>query len=154
MADLLSLRNQLIGSTIGLSRVCSMHKKSARTDLLILQALLDSADTSLSDGTIQSTLFLVKSEKSKIAPMCETCAARCGNSDDYDMSNLYHAPDEIYQLKLAILHKIQDMAKDAIVKLRSGKLDEQTLTYFHKCLFAISEDWDATQLSEVLHENV
>ena len=89
MAGLLSLRDELIGCTIGLSRVCSMHQKSARTDLLILQALLDSADTSLSDGTIQSTLSLIQSEKSKIAPMCETCAARCGNSDDYDMRKLY-----------------------------------------------------------------
>lgn len=154
MADLLSLRDELIGCTIGLSRVCSMHKKSARTDLLILQALLDSADTSLSDGTIQSTLSLIKAEKSKIAPMCETCAARCGNSDDYDMSRLYNAPEEIRELKLAILHKIQEMAKDAINKLRSGTLNKQILTYFYKCLFAISEDWDTAQLSEVLHENV
>lgn len=154
MAESLSLRDNLIGCTIGLSRVCSMHKKSARTDLLILQALLDSADTSLSDGTIQSTLSLVQSEKSKIAPMCETCAARCGNSDDYDMNKLYHAPDEIRELKLAILHKIQEMAKDAIIKLRSGNLDDQTLTHFHKCLFAISEDWDVTQLSEVLNEDI
>lgn len=154
MADSLSLRDQLIGCTIGLSRVCSMHKKSARTDLLILQALLDSADTSLSDGTILSTLSLIQSEKSKVAPMCETCTARCGNSDDYDMNKLYTAPDEIHELKLAILHKIQKMAKDAIIKLRSGNLDDQTLTYFHKCLFAISEDWDAAQLSEVLNENI
>lgn len=153
MTDSLSLRDQLVGCTIGLSRVCSMHKKSARTDLLILQALLDSADTSLSDGTILSTLSLIQAEKSKIAPMCETCAARCGNSDDYDMNNLYTAPDEIRKLKLSLLHKIQDMAKDAIIKLRSGNLDEQTLIYFHKCLFAISEDWDETQLLEVLHEN-
>lgn len=154
MADSLSFRDKLIGSTIGLSRVCSMHKKSARTDLLILQALLDSADTSLSDGTILSTLSLIQAEKSKIAPMCETCAARCSNSDDYDMSKLYHAPDKIRELKLAILHKIQVMANDAIPKLRSGNLDDQTLTYFHKCLFVISEDWDALHLSEVLHENV
>ena len=154
MTDSLSLRDKLIGCTIGLSRVCSMHKKSARTDLLILQALLDSADSSLSDGTILSTLSLIQAEKSKIAPMCETCAARCGNSDDYDMSKLYDAPNEIRELKLAILHKIQEMAKDAIVKLRSGDLDDQTLTYFHKCLFAISEDWDAAQLSEVLHEAI
>ena len=153
MTDSLSLRDQLVGCTIGLSRVCSMHKKSARTDLLILQALLDSADTSLSDGTILSTLSLIQAEKSKIAPMCETCAARCGNSDDYDMNNLYTAPDEIRKLKLSLLHKIQDMAKDAIIKLRSGNLDEQTLIYFHKCLFAISEDWNETQLLEVLHEN-
>ena len=153
MAESLSFRDKLIGCTIGLSRVCSMHKKSARTDLLILQALLDSADTSLSDGTIQSTLSLIQAEKSKIAPMCETCAARCGNSDDYDMSKLYNSPDEIRELKLAILHKIQVMAKDAIVKLRSGNLDEQTLTYFHKCLFVISEDWDATQLSDIFHES-
>lgn len=154
MADSLSLRDNLIGSTIGLSRVCSMHKKSARTDLLILQALLDSADTTLSDGTILSTLSLIQAEKSKVSPMCETCAARCGNSDDYDMSKLYSASDEIRKLKLAILHKIQEMAKDAIIKLRSGKLDAQTLTYFHKCLFAISEDWDVAQLSKVLHEIV
>ena len=154
MAGLLSLRDELIGCTIGLSRVCSMHKKSARTDLLILQALLDSADTSLSDGTISSTLSLIKAEKSKIAPMCESCAARCGNSDDYDMSRLYNASDEIRELKLALLHKIQRMAKDAILQLRSGNLDEHILIYFHKCLFAVSEDWDATQLSEVLHENL
>lgn len=154
MSDLLSLRDQLIGCTIGLSRVCSMHKKSARTDLLILQALLDSADTSLSDGTISSTLSLIKAEKSKIAPMCESCAARCGNSDDYDMNRLYDAPDEIRELKLAILHKIQKMAKDAILQLHSRNLDEHTLIYFHKCLFAISEDWDTTQLSEVLRENL
>ena len=39
MAGLLSLRDELIGCTIGLSRVCSMHKKSARTDLLIIPTL-------------------------------------------------------------------------------------------------------------------
>ena len=150
----LSNRDELLGCIIGLSRVCSMHQKSDRTDLLILQGLIDSSDMNLSDGTIQNTTFLIKSEKSKIAPMCETCAARCGNSDDYDMSKLYNASDEIRKLKLAILHKIQGMAKDAILKLRSGKLDDQTVIYFHKCLFAISEDWDATQLSEVLHEDV
>lgn len=68
MADSLSLRDQLIESTIGLSRVCSMHKKSARTDLLILQALLDSADISLSDGTIQNTMSLIQSENQKSPP--------------------------------------------------------------------------------------
>ena len=153
MADSLSLRDELIGCTIGLSRVCSMHKKSNRTDLLILQALLDSTDTSLSDGTIQSTLSLVQSEKSRIAPMCETCAARCGNSDDYDMKKLYTADDNIRKLKLEILHKIQGMAKDAIIALRSGTIDEEILTYFYKCLFAISEDWDESRLTDVLNES-
>ena len=150
MMDSLSLRDELIGCTIGLSRVCSMHKKSERTDLLILQALLDSADSSLSDGTIQSTLSLVQSEKARIAPMCETCAARCGNSDDYNMKKLYDAPDKIRKLKLTLLHKIQKMASDAIIKLRSGDLDDQTLTYFYKALFAISEDWDEQQLLNVI----
>ena len=67
----LSNRDELLGCIIGLSRVCSMHQKSDRTDLLILQG---------SDGTIQNTTFLIKSEKSKIAPMCETCAARWGKT--------------------------------------------------------------------------
>ena len=149
----LSLRDELIGCTIGLSRVCSMHKKTARTDLLILQALLDSANTSLSDGTIQSTLSLVKSEKSKIAPMCEVCAARCGNSDDYDMKKLYTADDNICRVKFEILHKIQNMAKDAIAALRSDTLDTETMTYFYKCLFVLSEDWDEVRLADVLNES-
>ena len=148
----LSNRDELLGCIIGLSRVCSMHQKSDRTDLLILQGLIDSADMNLSDGTIQNTTSLIKSEKSKIAPMCETCAARCGNSDDYNMKKLYHAPDEIKELKLKILHKIQDMAKDKINDLRMKNLDQPTITYFHKALFAISEDWDVSQLSEVLNE--
>ena len=90
----LSNRDELLGCIIGLSRVCSMHQKSDRTDLLILQGLIDSSDMNLSDGTIQNTTFLInfffftinnnnfiiKSEKSKIAPMCETCAARWGKT--------------------------------------------------------------------------
>ena len=148
----LSNRDELLGCIIGLSRVCQMHQKSDRTDLLILQGLIDFSDTSLSDGTIQSTTSLIKSEKLKIAPMCETCAARCGNSDDYNMRKLYHAPDEIRELKLKIIHKIQDMAKDKINDLRMKNLDQPTITYFHKALFAISEDWDVSQLSEVLNE--
>ena len=68
----LSNRDELLGCIIGLSRVCSMHQKSDRTDLLILQGLIDSSDMNLSDGTIQNTTFLIKSEKSKIAPTCGT----------------------------------------------------------------------------------
>ena len=59
----LSNRDELLGCIIGLSRVCSMHQKSDRTDLLILQGLIDSSDMNLSDGTIQNTTFLIKSEK-------------------------------------------------------------------------------------------
>lgn len=65
----LSNRDELLGCIIGLSRVCSMHQKSDRTDLLILQGLIDSSDMNLSDGTIQNTTFLIKSEKSK-SPQC------------------------------------------------------------------------------------
>ena len=60
--------------------VFPLHQKSDRTDLLILQGLIDFSDMNLSDGTIQNTTFLIKSEKSKIAPMCETCAARWGKT--------------------------------------------------------------------------
>lgn len=149
----LSLRDELLGCIMGLSRVCLMHQKSDRTDLIILQGLIDSSDLTLSDGTISSTLSLVRSEKSRIAPMCETCAARCGNSDDYDMNKLYNAPKEIKESKLALLHKIQNEASAAILKLRQGTLDEQKLIYFHKALFALSEDWDADQLNNVLQED-
>ena len=43
----LSNRDELLGCIIGLSRVCSMHQKSDRTDLLILQGLIDSSDMNL-----------------------------------------------------------------------------------------------------------
>ena len=45
------------------------------------------------------------------------------------------------------------MAKDAIIKLRLCSLDKKILTYFHKCLFVISEDWDESKLSDILHES-
>ena len=69
------------------------------------------------------------------------------------MRKLYDEPDNIHELKLTILHKIQNMAKDAIIKLRLCSLDKKILTYFHKCLFVISEDWDESQLSDILHES-
>lgn len=152
MIFLSSLRDQLLGCIIGLSKVCSMHTKTSQTDLLILSALADSKKPDITEDALQNTILQIKREKSRVAPMCEGCAAPCGNSDNYDMKRLWKAPKEIRRLKISILLGIQTMASYVICQSQEETFDEKIFFFFHKALFVLSEDWNEKQLYDVVLE--
>ena len=89
------LHNELLGAVIGLSRTCANNPKTDDTDRLIFTALRVSANKSANEQTLAAMIRRVNEEKAIISPGCATCTARCGNTDNYDMSLLWNAPDEI-----------------------------------------------------------
>ena len=42
----------------------------------------------------------VRNEKYTVSPGCVTCAAPCGNTDDYDMNEIWNADADIRSLKI------------------------------------------------------
>ena len=49
----------------------------------------------------------VEEEKSRIAPGCGTCVAKCGTTDNYDMEQIWNADEDIRSLKSLLLFGIR-----------------------------------------------
>ena len=130
------LYNELLGAVIGLARTCANNPKTDDTDRLIFTALRVSANTSVNE------------EKAIISPGCATCTARCGNTDNYDMSLLWNAPDEIREAKLSILENAQALA-EKLMQTKSEEVPEGTIPRLYHALFMVKEDWDAKPLQEL-----
>ena len=68
----------------------------------------------------------------------------CGNTADYDLTLLWHAPEPILNLKLQMLSAAAALAQ----KRPSG--DAQTAVY--QVLFTLAENWDEELLLPVVQK--
>ena len=131
------LHNELLGAVIGLARTCANNPKTDDTDRLIFTALRVSANKSANEQTLAAMIRRVNEEKAIISPGCATCTARCGNTDNYDMSLLWNAPDEIREAKFC---------------KKSEEIPEGTIPRLYHALFMVKEDWDAKPLQELAED--
>ena len=83
------IRQKLTGAVIGLARTCQNNEKTESTNRVFLEALTMAGDWSASIFDMSEMLEKVRNEKYTVSPGCVTCAAPCGNTDDYDMENLW-----------------------------------------------------------------
>ena len=127
------LHNELLGAVIGLARTCANNPKTDDTDRLIFTALRVSANKSANEQTLAA------------------CTARCGNTDNYDMSLLWNAPDEIRKAKLSILKNAQALA-EKLMQTKSEEVPEGTIPRLYHALFMVKEDWDAKPLQELAED--
>ena len=93
----------------------------------------------------------INEEKAIISPGCATCTARCGNTDNYDMSLLWNAPDEIRKAKLSILKNAQALA-EKLMQTKSEEVPEGTIPRLYHALFMVKEDWDAKPLQDLAED--
>ncbi len=148
------LHNELLGAIIGLARTCANNPKTDDTDRLLFTALRVSANADANEQTLTAMIRRVNDEKAIISPGCATCVARCGNTDNYDMTLLWNAPDDIRDAKLSILENAQMLA-EKLMQLKSEEILEGTIPRLYHALFMVKEDWDAQplhELAESLHE--
>ena len=146
-----NLQDELTGALIGLARVCASHPKTPQTDRLIIEGLFTTVtNVNFSDDSIQELIGRVSQEKDQIVPGCAGCLSRCGNTDSYNMQNLWNAPEDIRSLKSLILFGIRGMAAYAYHALVLGYTDDEVKSFFYQALFAIGEDWDMEGLLPVV----
>lgn len=145
------LHNELLGAVIGLARTCANNLKTDDTDRLIFTALRVSANKSANEQTLAAMIRRINEEKAIISPGCATCTARCGNTDNYDMSLLWNAPDEIREAKLSILENAQALA-EKLMQTKSEEVPEGTIPRLYHALFMVKEDWDAKPLQELAED--
>ncbi|MDO5416576.1 MAG: hydroxylamine reductase [Lachnospiraceae bacterium] len=147
------LQDELTGALIGLARACMNNPKTENTDRLILEGLFTTVtNVSFHDGTLQELIHRVNEEKDRVVPGCASCMARCGNTDNYDLSRLWEADEDIRSLKSLILFGIRGMAAYAYHALVLGYQNEEVNDFFYKALFVLAEDWGMEELLPVVME--
>lgn len=147
------LQDKLTGALIGLAKTCSSNPHTEETTKLIIQGLFTTiTNVSFNDETIQQLIDEVQREKQRISPGCADCAARCGNTDDYDMEKLWTDNEDIRSLKSLILFGIRGMAAYAYHALVLGYSDAAVDAFFYKALSVVGYDMGMEELLPIALE--
>lgn len=147
------LQDQLTGALIGLARTCQANGKTQDTDRIILEGLFGTVtNVNFDDEAIEVLINKIRKEKEELAPGCISCAARCGNTDDYDLNRIWDAEEDIRSLKSLILFGIRGMAAYAYHAMVLGFTDEEVTNFFYKALSVLAEDWGMEELLPVVME--
>lgn len=147
------LQDELTGALIGLARACANNGKSEKTDRLILEGLFATlTNVNFDDEMLQKIIDNVNEEKANIVPGCAVCTERCGSTDNYDVSRIWKADEDIRSLKSLILFGIRGMAAYAYHAAVLGYKNEEVQEFLYKALCVLAEDWGMEELLPVVME--
>lgn len=153
-AAVANLQDQLTGALIGLARATDGGKLAGDTTWkLMIEGLFTTiTNVNFNEETVGALIQKVHAEKERLAPMCSGCGASCGRTDDYDLSRVWTAQEDIRSLKSLILFGIRGVAAYAYHAMVLGYTDEDLNRFIGKALFAVGEDWNMEQLLPVVME--
>ena len=142
--------NKLLGALVGLVRATDGNEDMINdgTDSLVIEALRTDPETAALDE-IDLLLHRITDEKRRLIPNCFSCEARCGRTDDYDTGEIYNAPDNVREAKLAILKNLQKIAKSA---KDTPTLSSEIWETVYNAIFYLGLDLDQNALSNMLSE--
>lgn len=152
-ADVAKAQDELTGALIGLAKTCGNNPKTADTDRVIIEGLFTTlTNVSFNEETIRVMIERVEEEKSRIAPGCGTCVAKCGNTDNYDMEQIWNADEDIRSLKSLLLFGIRGVAAYAYHAMVFGYQSEEVNFFLYKALATLSMDLGMEELLPVVLE--
>ena len=153
-AETANLQDELTGALIGLARATDGSPSvNEGTWSLIIEALFTTlTNVNFDEAAIRDVTARVKAEKSRLVPDCASCMSPCGHNDDYDVSRLWTADEDIRSPKSLILFGIRGMAAYAYHAMVLGYTDGEVNRFFAKALFAIGEDWGMDDLLPLVLE--
>ena len=152
-SEVAGLQDKLTGALVGLARAADGNEPTPSTHRIVMEGLFTTVTNVSFDGqTIEAMIDAIHCEKNALVPLCTECNSPCLRNDDYDMSNLWNANEDIRSLKSLILFGIRGMAAYAYHAYVLGYTDDEVNHFFYKALFAIGEDWGMEQLLPVVME--
>lgn len=154
-ANVAKLQDMLTGALIGLGRTLNGDTTlgNEKTWKLLIEGLFATiTNVNFNEETLRELIERVHSEKSDLIPMCSGCSNPCGKNEDYDMTTLWTADEDIRSLKSLILFGIRGIAAYAYHALVLGYRDEDLNRFIARALFVIGEDWEMEELLPVVME--
>ncbi len=152
-SDIAGLQDALTGAMIGLVRAADGMELTGHSCKLLIRGLFTTiTNVNFNAVTLRALIDEVHAEKASYVPGCASCAAPCGRTEDYDMSRVWDAQEDIRSLKSLILFGIRGMAAYAYHAQVLGYSDQRVNEFFAKALFAIGEDWGMDELLPIVLE--
>ncbi len=153
-ANVAKLQDELTGALIGLARSTEGNVTvSSDTWRLLIEGLFTTVtNVNFNEKTLRELIDRVHEEKAKLIPGCSSYDSVCGRNDDYDMENVWGAPEDIRSLKSLILFGVRGMAAYAHHAMVLGYTDDEVNRFFAKALLAVSEDWGMDELLPIVME--
>ena len=151
--DTALLQDRLTGALIRLAHAVVGNEELIRkqTHQLVREALSTTiANVNFNNETIRGLLERVAKEKQRLVPQCQGCDHPCGRNDDYDMSLLWNANDDICNLKSLLLFSIRGMAAQAHRAAVLGYTDEMVDTFFLHALDVLGNEWNTESLLPIV----
>ncbi len=142
------LQDRLTGALIGLARASNgeAHLADDVCRLMIRALFATLTNVNFDPQALGQLIDLVHREKERLAPGCAACGAPCGKTEDYDMTQLWNAPEDIRSLKSLVLFGIRGMAAYAYHAMVLDFWDDEVAQFFRRALFALGEDWGMDEL--------
>ena len=153
-SDIAGLQDQLTGALVGLARTTDGNTQpTENTYKLLIKGLFTTiTNVNFNDVTLKALIDEVHAEKEKLVPLCGECASPCGRNDDYDMTKVWDADEDIRSLKSLILFGVRGMAAYAYHAGVLGYSDQRVNEFIAKALFAIGEEWGMDELLPIVLE--
>lgn len=147
------LQDELTGALIGLARACENNPYDESVTDIIAEGLFTTiTNVSLNDETIREMTEKVRKKKYEVVPNCRVCTAKCGNTDDYDVTKIRNEAEDIRSLKSLILCCIRGMASDVYHANMLGYRDNTVNNFFIKALCILSYDLTKEELLQIVTE--
>lgn len=134
--------DRVLGELIGLARATegNEHLLTPQTYKLVADCLVSSEDPDI-------LLSRIDEEKRRLVPMCYECAAPCGRNNVYDTQLLKLLPEDVRNLKDALLESCRKIAA------LQPEYNEKAAKLLYLALYAIGmEDWQEEALQPILHQ--
>lgn len=151
-ADVAGLQDELTGALIGLARAVDSSAPLDRStcEIMIEGLFTTITNVNFNEETLRGLIDRVHREKERLAPMCSGCESHCGKNDDYDLSLVWNADEDIRSLKSLILFGIRGVAAYAYHAMVLGYTDAELNRFICRALFSIGEDWGMEELLPVV----
>lgn len=103
-AEMSALQNRTIGAPIDLAGAVNGQSPSVETDRLVMEGLFATlTNVNFDPEYFQELIRRIHEAKDRLSPMCSTCTARCGKSDDFDLNSLWISDEDSRSLRSLIL---------------------------------------------------
>lgn len=140
---------ELVGALVGLAKACNVHLKTENTDNIIIQSL---AGIFQNEQQLEELLQKVREEKFAVAPDCATCLNPCGNTDEFNLDELWNPEisQNVRNLKIELLQVSYKLAFEIL----NGNIKntEAAIKLLYKALCVISYDVTEERVRIVLGE--
>ena len=142
------LQDRLTGALIGLARVSNgeAHLAEDVCRLMIRALFATLTNVNFDPQALGQLIDLVHLEQERLVPGCAVCGAPCGRAEDYDMTRLWNAPEDIRSLKSLVLFGLRGMSAYAYHAMVLDFWDDEVGQFFRRALFALGEDWGMDDL--------